>query len=82
MNLADAIRQMLWERRMTQQNLADRCNVTQSIISGRLSRKNGVLMRHVLTMVNACGYELTIQPIKAGRRQENQIVITAEDEEE
>lgn len=82
MDIADAIREMLWQKRMTQRELTERCGGIRSLVSSRLTRKNNISLENVLQMVHACGYELTVQPIKAGRRPENQIVITRMEEEE
>lgn len=76
MNVADAVRQMLWEVRVTQQELGKRLNGRQSLISMRLSRGNRITVAKVLEMIEACDYEMVIQPRKTAFRPKDQILIT------
>jgi len=75
MNVADAIREVLYWARMTQQELGEKLGGRQSLISTRLSRGNRVAVSKVLEMIEPCGYEMVLQP-KRKRRPKEQILVT------
>lgn len=81
MKMGEAIKNAMKIRGVTQTDLAKKLNAkTQSVIAGRLNHPN-MSINNALEMLNELGYEITIQPKKAGRRPEGQIVITMEDKE-
>lgn len=74
MNVAEAIRLMLWEQRRTQEWLAHALGYArQSGVASMLSR-GSVTVRTLWRICEALGYEIVIQP-KGKKRLEGQIVL-------
>ena len=81
MKIGSGIRLAMRDKKTSQTELAKRMNENSpQVISNRIRRENSVRVEAALKMLDALGYELIIQPKKAGRRPEGQIVITMEDE--
>ena len=75
MEMNKAIKHAMKDVKTTQQQLADRLNLTsQSVIAQRL-RMDNLSVDTVLEMLDGIGYELVIQPVKRGRRPAGQIPI-------
>ncbi len=73
--IAEAIKAAMRDKKVTQQELADRIGATsQSVIAQRL-RVNNLSVDIVLEMLEAIGYELVVQEKKRGRRAEGQFSI-------
>lgn len=80
MKMEDAIRKAMKASGVTQMQLAQRMGYKyQSVISERL-RRGHLPIEVARQMVNHCGYELVVQPIRAGKRPAGQMVIGGEEE--
>jgi DNA-binding helix-turn-helix protein len=74
MRIQEAMKNIMKERKITQQRIAYSLNTTQSSVNDRLNRGN-ISLESSLKILNVLGYEMVIQPKSSGRRKDGQIVI-------
>lgn len=82
MMIGTAIKKILKEKKITQVTYATKMlgEKSQGVISSRFSRSDGMTIKLAMEMLEPLDYEIVIQPKKRGRRAEDQILITLEDE--
>lgn len=76
MLITEALSSMVRRRGLTQLSLAKKMGLgSQAAVAQRLSRSNNMQMNTVLSVADACGYIVILQP-KEMSRQDGQLVIT------
>lgn len=74
-----AISSIMKEKKVTQQTMADSIGKSRATdVSARLASKN-MTFNTAIEMLSVMGYEVVIQPRKAGARPQGQIVIDRSD---
>lgn len=82
MTINEAIKAIMREKKMRQQDMAAAIGKKRAQdVSSRLLSKNMTFDR-AIEMLTVMGYEVTVQPRKAGKRPDGQYVIVKSDEAE
>ena len=79
MKINEAISHIMKEKGITQQAMAESIGKQKATdVSARLASKN-MTFNKAIEMLSVMGYEVTVQPRKAGARPQGQIVIERSD---
>lgn len=79
MKINEAISHIMKEKGVTQQAMAESIGKQKATdVSARLASKN-MTFNKAIEMLSVMGYEVTVQPRKAGARPQGQIVIERSD---
>lgn len=79
MNSKEAIKTVMKMEKYTQTRMAETLGyANQSNVAETLRNSSSMQIRTFCAMCNALGYEVTIQPVRKGRRPDGQIVIEEE----
>ena len=79
MNHTDAIKTAIAGTEHTQQSIADKIGAkNRAVVSARINHEN-ITVKALTELLDAFGYELTMQPKQEGFRPEGQYVLSRED---
>lgn len=79
MKLADAVRQMIKEKKTTQRSVALKMGYKSQSPFGTMLSRGNMNVTTLVKIANLLDYEVVLQPVKPGKKPEGQIAIEMSD---